>query len=118
MVLYRETDGSVPFLDWFAGLVPKVQDKCRIRLERLRDLGHELRRPEADYLRDGIHELRVSRGRVHFRMLYFFYGNVSVVISHGLTKERAVPSAEIDSAIRRKARFESDPDRHTFTERY
>jgi hypothetical protein len=31
----------------------KAQQKCLARLKRLEDLGHELRRPEADYLRDG-----------------------------------------------------------------
>jgi hypothetical protein len=35
----------------------KVQDKCHLRLERLREMGHELRRPEADFLRDGIYEI-------------------------------------------------------------
>src|SRR2546426_10968641 len=28
-----------------------------LRLDRLREMGHELRRPEADLLRDGIYEL-------------------------------------------------------------
>lgn len=56
VVLYRETDGSVPVLEWLATLPAKAQDKCRICLERLQELGHELRRPEADYLRDGIYD--------------------------------------------------------------
>ena len=43
-------------------LPPKIQDKCYLRLERLREMGHVLRRPEADFLRDGIHEFRVSHG--------------------------------------------------------
>ncbi len=47
-------------LDWFSELPAKAQDKCYLRLERLRELDHELRRPEADFLRDGIYELRVS----------------------------------------------------------
>jgi hypothetical protein len=63
VVLYRELDGSCPFLAWFEELPAKVQDKCYLRLERLREMGHELRRPEADYLRDGIYELRVSLRR-------------------------------------------------------
>lgn len=54
VVMYCEEDGSVPFLDWFDDLPEKAQDKCRVRLERLAALGHELRRPEADYLRDNI----------------------------------------------------------------
>jgi hypothetical protein len=54
LVLYREADGSCPFVEWFNDLPAKVQDKCYLRLERLRELGYELRRPEADFLRDGI----------------------------------------------------------------
>jgi hypothetical protein len=60
VVLFAAADGSVPFLNWFAELPRKAQDKCRIRLERLAELGHELRRPEADFLREGIYELRVD----------------------------------------------------------
>lgn len=58
---FREpTDGSVPLLEWFDGLPAKVQAKCIERIDRLGELGHELRRPEADFLRDGIYELRAS----------------------------------------------------------
>ncbi len=85
------------------------------RADRTTELGHELRRPEADLLRDGIHELRVRQGRVNFRMLYFFHGG-NAVISHGLTKEDAVPDVEIDRALRRKAQFENDPKKHTYQE--
>lgn len=60
VVFYREEDGTVPLVEWLDSLSPKVQNKCLIRLERLEELGHELRRPEADYLRDDIYELRVS----------------------------------------------------------
>ena len=59
VVLFRETNGTVPLFDWFDGFPKKVVAKCLSRLERLRSLGHELRRPEADLLRDGIYELRV-----------------------------------------------------------
>jgi len=43
VVLFRDADGSCPFLEWFSELPPKVQDKCYLRLERLREMGHELR---------------------------------------------------------------------------
>lgn len=45
LVLFREDNGGVPLLDWFDRLPSKALAKCRARLERLRDLGHELRRP-------------------------------------------------------------------------
>ena len=63
VVFYQEDTQTVPVLDWLDRLPAKAQDKCRVRFERLRDLGHELRRPEADYLRDGTYELRVGLQR-------------------------------------------------------
>lgn len=72
VIIYQERDGEVPFLEWLDQLKPKVVARCRQRIERLRDLGYELRRPEADYLRDGIYELRVRVERIHYRMLYLF----------------------------------------------
>ena len=65
-----------------------------MRLERLHELGHELRRPEADLLRDGIYELRVALQGMNYRMLYFFHGREAVVVSHGIIKERVVPPRE------------------------
>lgn len=49
VLLFRDDDGSVPLVGWLDELPAKVQDKCRLRIERLEELGHELRRPEADY---------------------------------------------------------------------
>src|SRR5205809_1103683 len=77
VVFYRDDDGSVPLVEWLNGLPNKVQDKCQVRIERLREVGHELRRPEADYLRDGIYELRVRLRSANYRMLYFFHGNTA-----------------------------------------
>ena len=113
VALFREEDGSVPLLDWLDSLPPKVVAKCRVRLERLRDLGHELRRPEADLLRDGIYELRIGHQGVNYRMLYFFFGSVAAVVSHGCTKERMVPPIEIERAIRRRSLYRANPTRHT-----
>ena len=112
VVLYREEDGSCPFLDWIVRLPVKAQDKCFMRVERLREMGHELRRPEADLLRDGIHELRASLRGVHFRILYFFHGRVAAGVAHGVVKEGAVPPQEIDRALERKKRFEANPAKH------
>jgi phage-related protein len=103
-------------VQWFDKLPVKAQDKCYLRLERLREMGHELRRPEADFLRNGIYELRVSLGGVHHRILYFFHGAMAAVVSHGLVKERVVPSNEIDHAVERKKRFEANPAKHTYEE--
>jgi phage-related protein len=102
---------------WLDLLPAKAQDKCRVRIERLKELGHELRRPEADYLRDGIYELRTKHAGVNYRMLYFFHRNLAAVLSHGLAKEQAVPAVEIERAITRRREFEKNPARHTYQEK-
>jgi Phage derived protein Gp49-like (DUF891) len=73
VVFYREDDGTVPVLDWLGGLSIKARLKCLVRIERLRELGYDLRRPEADLLRDGIYELRVSLNHIQYRILYAFH---------------------------------------------
>ena len=83
-----------------------------MRVERLRELGHEPRRPEADLLRDGINELRASVQGMNYRILYFFHGTVAAIVSHGIVKERAVSPKEIDGAIERKKRYEANPAKH------
>jgi phage-related protein len=114
VVFYREEDGGVPLLDWLDGLQTKPREKCLARLARLEELGHELRRPEAGFLRDGIYELRAAYQGVQYRMLYFFSGKAFVVVSHGLVKEKTVPPKEIDRVVERKKKFESDPISRAF----
>jgi phage-related protein len=115
VVLFTEADGTCPLINWLDGLPPKVQDKCIVRVERLAEMGYELRRPEVDFLRDGIYELRASHQGVHYRMLYFFHGKTAV-LSHGLVKERKVPQREVELAIKRKAMYADNPEKHTYRE--
>ena len=117
VVFFCEEDGTVPLLAWFERLPRQAQDKCRVRIERLAELGHQLRRPEADYLRDGIYELRAKHSGVNYRILYFFHGRVATVLSHGFSKQEAkVPEREITLAADRRRRFEAAPKRHTHRE--
>ena len=62
---------------------------------------------------EGIYELRIDFQGIHYRILYFFHGNAAVVLSHGLKKERAVPTVEIDRAIARRNSFFNNPELHT-----
>jgi hypothetical protein len=114
VLFFRESDGSVPVVEWLDALPAKVRSKCFASLIRLGQLGPDLRRPEADYLRDGMYELRVGFRGMNYRMLYFFAGKLIAVVSHGLTKERRVPPGEIDLALVRRARFLANPARHRF----
>src|SRR5882724_915379 len=65
------------------------------------------------FLRDGIYELRASVRGAHCRVFYFFHKQVAAVVAHGIVKESSVPDRDIDLAIRRKLRFETDPKGHT-----
>jgi phage-related protein len=114
IVYYAEDNGDVPILGWLSGLQAKVRSKCIAYLTRLEAEGHDLRRPVADYLRDGIYELRPTFGGIHYRILYFFHGHEAIVVSHGLTKEQKVPPAEINRAIARMERFKTNPVVHAF----
>jgi len=114
VVIYREVDGTAPVLDWLRGLVPKARAKCIARIVRLKQRGYDLRRPEADYLRDGIYELRVGWQHVNYRILYFYHGRTVAVLSHGVVKEARLSAREIDRAVERKAVFKADPEAHTY----
>lgn len=51
---YREDADVSPLLtEWLEGLPGKAKQKCLAALNRLENEGHLLRRPAADYLRDG-----------------------------------------------------------------
>ena len=112
ILLYRE--GSwVPFKEWFEALPLKPRLACLRLIERLRTQGHEMRRPFAAPLARGIHELRFGVQGVNYRVLYFFHGEAVVVLSHGITKQRAaVPPVEIWRAVERRARFRARPEAH------
>lgn len=115
VAFYRERNGRSPALDWLDSIPTRALDKCRMRIERLAEFGHELRRPEADYLGEGIYELRLKESSVNYRLLYFFHGRRLAVISHGFVKQRSsVPRGEIMAAIRRKRAFEIDAESRTY----
>ena len=114
IIIYQEEDGSAPLLEWQEKLPEGAQIKLQARVELLQAQGHKLRRPHCDLLEKGIYELRFRRGNTHYRVLYFFWGKAAVVLSHGLVKVARVPKAEITRALRRKAKFEKDPEGHTY----
>jgi DNA-binding XRE family transcriptional regulator len=70
----------------------RAYESCFAAIERLAEFGHELRRPVADFLRDGIYELRLRKGRVSYRVL----------------------RPDIERALRRKKAFAADPAKHSY----
>jgi phage-related protein len=105
----------VPLLTWLDEIPKPAKAKCIARIRHLGACGYELRRPEADFLRDGIHELRIVFTGIQYRILYFFHGGTAVVLSHAFVKMRArVPDQEIERAMARKRLFEKNPALHTY----
>lgn len=116
--IYAEENGESPVLEWLKELSQsntRALDACIARVKLLAMMGHELRRPHADMLRDGIYELRARVGNVNYRLLYFFHSKDIAVVAHGLTKEAEVPARDIERAIERRRRYEQDPAKHRAT---
>jgi phage-related protein len=105
VIFYQEENGKVPVLQWLDELEqtdPKGLLNCLDRIQQLASMGHELRRPLADFLRDGVYELRASHRRVQYRILYFFHGRNIAIIAHAIVKEGAeVPDRDIERASER-----------------
>jgi phage-related protein len=117
LLFLQESGGFAPVWELLKDLRarnPKAYAKCVVRMRRLAEMGHELRRPEADLLRDGIYELRTRLGTVNYRMLYFFHGRNVAVLAQAITKENEIPAIEINRALERKRIFVASPAAHTF----
>jgi phage-related protein len=116
VLLYQERDGTIPVLEWLKELRHKKRpafEKCLFLLDLLEEFGHELRRPRADLLRDGVYELRTEVRNVNYRLLYGFVSKDVAVVAHALTKEANVPDRDIDLAASRLARVRQSPQEHT-----
>ena len=118
VTFYQEAPGDVPVLDWLKAL--RKQDtqawaNCSTRIEQLAEHGNDLRRPAADYLDDGIYELRARHGNVQYRILYFFQGRGVAILGHSFVKSgSAVNPNDLAVARRRKGRFLEDPEKRSY----
>jgi phage-related protein len=66
----------------------------------LKEQGINSTRPQSDYLRDGIHELRIKLSRGDTRTLYFFCYETNIILTHAFYKRTdSVPDSEINRAL-------------------
>jgi len=112
LLIYQKTEGRVPLASWLSRQSRQVQNKTVAIITLLKERGHGLRRPHADYLANGIWELRVIVGRVHHRILYCYVGKRVVLLTHAITKTNKVPAKEIQKAARFRDEFKKDPKAH------
>ncbi|MDD5219816.1 MAG: type II toxin-antitoxin system RelE/ParE family toxin [Candidatus Bipolaricaulis sp.] len=102
---YEAEDGGCPVEDFLDRLSPKERAKVLATIALLEEKGPELCRPYADFLKDGIHELRVRVSTVRYRVFYFFCHRQDIVLTHGFKKKvKRVPETE----IRRAGRYRDD----------
>ena len=100
---------SPEFLD---GLDKKKELSQAIRLiDLLAEFGPQLPRPHASFLEKGIYELRIRVRRMQYRILYFYFYQDKIILSHGLRKEKKVPTAEIKKAQEHKLDYFSKHER-------
>ena len=98
LFFYERENGDCQVREYLRATSKRVRGEAGWLLERLEHEGHELERPAADFLEDGIYELRVIVDRQHHRILYFFHGDKIVATNAFLKKSRRIPEAEIARA--------------------
>ena len=103
---FRQERGDEPVRDFLRALPKAARIEAGAALTDLEELGPRLRRPGADYLRDGIYELRFNSQRMQYRILYFFDGAEVVLTNAFVKKTNKVPREEIERAIRRWAKWQ------------
>ena len=106
-VLYYESrTGHCPIQAFIDGAKERDQAKILSWIRLLEVHGPTLPRPYADYLQDGIHELRIRLSGRRVRILYFFVFENYIILSHALTKNVAkTPIWDIHKAGGHRADF-------------
>ena len=95
--------GHSPVKEFIDKLPLKDQAKIKAYLDELKKQAYNLRRPMADYLGDGIYELRPGDNRI----LYFFYLRENAILLHAIRKKTdKIPQGEMDLCIKRKKQVE------------
>ena len=95
--------GCSPVKEFIRELPLNERTKVFAYIEELRRQGHNLRRPLAAPLKDGIYELRPKANR----LFYFFYLKENVVIVHAIkNKTDKVPEHDIKLSLKRKRQIE------------
>jgi len=96
LIYYESQNGDCPVRDFIDSRNANNKAKIFSLLTVLEERGPNLPRPYADFLKDGIHELRIklSGDQIHF--LYFFCYKDFIILTHAFDKKsKKVPKNEI-----------------------
>ena len=105
-VEFYEKGNDIPVKDFLSSIDEKMEAKLVMEMKLLEEKGNALRLPYSEHLEDGIFELRAKLGSDITRVLYFFYYNGRIILTHGFTKKtQKTPPSEIEKAKRYRADF-------------
>ena len=101
-IIFFSTDsGKQPVKEFLDELDVKMRNKILDNLKHLQIHGTFLREPYSKPLGDGIFELRTRWGKDITRVLYFFFAEKRIVLTHGFIKKtQRTPVREIERAKR------------------
>ena len=102
---FIDEKGRNPVKDFLLDLPVKERAKISAYIIELKQQGHNLRRPMADYLGDGIYELRPG----DHRMFYFFFIKNNAVLVHGMRKKTdKIPKEDMALCVKRREQVKSE----------
>ncbi len=102
---FLDQRGNNPVKDFIKSLPVNERAKVFTYIGELKKQGSNLRRPIADYLGQGIYELRPKNNRI----FYFFFLRDSAVLLHAIKKKAdRIPERDLELCIKRKAQVEQE----------
>ena len=101
---FLDERGRNPVKEFINALPLKEQAKVLAYVEELKKQGHNLRRPMADYLGEGIYELRPRDNRI----FYFFFLKNNAVLLHAIRKktDKILPG-DFELCLKRRKQVET-----------
>jgi phage-related protein len=116
VVYYQDSSGEAPVIKSFEKIrkrQKRVYAKFKSRILLLESEG-KICRPNGDYLRDDIYELRCDCNNGAYRLLYFFHRKRAVVCHWVQKKSEKELDKAINVAVERKNLYFQDPDKRTY----
>lgn len=106
VIYYKTSKGESPVEEFINIRSENNRLKIFSIIDYLEEVGINLPRPYADYLGDGIYELRVKLSGDETRTLYFFCFENYIILTHTFIKtSERVPEKEINRALKYKQDF-------------
>ena len=103
---FTQQNGSKPAKDFLLSQDVKMRAKLFGLIDILEENGNQLREPYSKPLEDGIFELRAKLGSDITRILYFFFYEGRIILTHGFTKKtQKTPRNEIERAKKYRKEF-------------